>query len=546
MSTTRYLEFDSTYRDRNQYPNPSNFLIEISQTGQKTKEQAVDPISLASPILFWNTSFDEKVASFSVNITGINFTNSLSDSNIFLILGTQNTFRKTNNYYIGCVLQLTDSVTTTRIFTRITSYKLISSDGGGDVAQITVVNSLPTGFPSTSAVTGTIQNPSEDTSTNLIPRVFISSGVSSDNFYVNYMIYNINTGEWKKIIEYNGITNMATLDSNTSTNWADVNINLAIRKNVIANRGTLVEVGTNPTVLQLQNSVSSQSGIYNKSYIRIVTPLPVAPNFSINQPCYSQECQISKYVGGNGYFTAYSGNTFTLSDGSSIDNFYQDCFITNNTTGPTTKRIVSYDGNTKSGTVDSPWGVGNVGDSWSIRSCFMTNSFTSLLTTSDIYELEIYTRDNCTPFSYNGTLVSSQEMVCYEVELINLILPNTTLKSSRGGRAIFYPYLYVELQQVSSTGGGIKGIINSNNPNAYKMLFRAVVDDSTQPASSPFIKIDSDSMTHTIKFKPNDSFIFAVYLPGGDLFETVQQDFYSPKETNPLVQISACFSFKKL
>ena len=40
MSTTRYLEFDSTYRDRNQYPNPSNFLIEISQTGQKTKEQA--------------------------------------------------------------------------------------------------------------------------------------------------------------------------------------------------------------------------------------------------------------------------------------------------------------------------------------------------------------------------------------------------------------------------------------------------------------------------------------------------------------------------
>ena len=186
MSTTRYLEFDSTYRDRNQYPNPSNFLIEISQTGQKTKEQAVDPISLASPILFWNTSFDEKVASFSVNITGINFTNSLSDSNIFLILGTQNTFRKTNNYYTGCVLQLTDSVTTTRIFTRITSYKLISSDGGGDVAQITVVNSLPTGFPSTSAVTGTIQNPSEDTSTNLIPRVFISSGVSSDNFYVNY------------------------------------------------------------------------------------------------------------------------------------------------------------------------------------------------------------------------------------------------------------------------------------------------------------------------------------------------------------------------
>jgi hypothetical protein len=545
MTTTRYLEFDSTYRNRNQYPNPSNFLIEISQTGQKNRDNALDPVSLSSPILFWNTSFDESIASLIVNITGINFTNSTSDSNIFLILGAQNTFRKPINYYNGCVLQLTDTVTTTRIFTRIISYKLISSDITGDIAQVSVLNSLPSGFPSTVAVTGVIENPSENTLTNLIPRVFIPSGVNGDNFYINYHIYNINTGEYKKIIEYNGTTNMATLDSNTNTNWADPDINLAIRKTLIANRGTIVASGTSPNVLQLENSISSQTETYNRSYIRIITPLPTAPNFSINQPCYSQESKIIKYIGGDGYFTQYSGVNFTLSDGSIIDDFYKDCFITNNTAG-ITRRIVSYNGNTKSGVVDIAWGVGNVGDSWSIRSCFMDNTFTGVITNTDMYELETYTKDNANPFSYNGTLVSSQEMVCYEVELINLILPNTTLKSGRGGRAIFYPYLYVELQQVSSAGGGIKGIINSNNPNSYKMLFRAVVDDNSQPSSSPFIKIDSDSMTHTIKFKPNDSFIFAVYLPGGDLFETVQTDFYSPKQPNPLVQISACFSFKKV
>ena len=125
MTTTRYLEFDSTYRDRNQYPNPANFLIEISQTGQKSKENAVDPITLASPILYWNTSFDESVASLSVNITGIDFVNSPSDQNLFLIIGAQGDFRKTVNYYDGAVLQLTDTASTVRIFTRILTYKLI-------------------------------------------------------------------------------------------------------------------------------------------------------------------------------------------------------------------------------------------------------------------------------------------------------------------------------------------------------------------------------------------------------------------------------------
>ena len=78
------------------------------------------------------------------------------------------------------------------------------------------------------------------------------------------------------------------------------------------------------------------------------------------------------------------------------------------------------------------------------------------------------------------------------------------------------------------------------------MLFRAVVDDTSTPAASPFIKIDSDSMIHTIKFRPNDSFRFAVYHSDGELFQTDAQDSYSPNPPNPLVQISATFSFKRI
>jgi hypothetical protein len=162
------------------------------------------------------------------------------------------------------------------------------------------------------------------------------------------------------------------------------------------------------------------------------------------------------------------------------------------------------------------------------------------------YEIEQFSRENCNPFTYTGSTVSSQQEVCYEIELMNLVLPNTLLVSGRGGRAIFYPYLYVELQQVASSNSHQRGIMYSNNPNAYRMLFRALVNDTATPATSPFIKIDGDGMTHAVKFKPNDSFKLGVYHGNGTLFETSLQDTTPPTQPNPMAQISACFSFKRM
>ena len=55
MSNIRYLEIDSTYRNRNLWPDPSNFEIEISQTGTKNKNNALDPVSLSTPIKVWKS-----------------------------------------------------------------------------------------------------------------------------------------------------------------------------------------------------------------------------------------------------------------------------------------------------------------------------------------------------------------------------------------------------------------------------------------------------------------------------------------------------------
>jgi hypothetical protein len=143
-------------------------------------------------------------------------------------------------------------------------------------------------------------------------------------------------------------------------------------------------------------------------------------------------------------------------------------------------------------------------------------------------------------------LVSQSQVVCYEIELLNLILPNRELAVGRGGRIAFYPYVYVELRNVSSSGGAGPGSIYSNNPNSTKMLFRAAVDDTPTPLISPFIKIDGDGMVQTVKFKPNDNLRFSVRMPDGDVFAVTEPETFGPSRPNERIQISAMFSIKRL
>jgi hypothetical protein len=176
--------------------------------------------------------------------------------------------------------------------------------------------------------------------------------------------------------------------------------------------------------------------------------------------------------------------------------------------------------------------------------CTLDCTLPAPLVGGEAFEILGFSRDSVVPFTYTGSLVSQQEMVCYEIELINLVLPNRELKS--GGRIAFYPYVYVELQNVSGASAGTKNVIYSNNPHAKRMLFRAAIDDIPNPDVSPFIKIDGDGMVQTVKFKPNDSFKFGVYLPSGELLHTIDEEHLSPLRPNPLKQISAMFSIRRL
>jgi hypothetical protein len=162
------------------------------------------------------------------------------------------------------------------------------------------------------------------------------------------------------------------------------------------------------------------------------------------------------------------------------------------------------------------------------------------------YNIEIlpFSYDNFNPLTYTGTLV--QQASCYEFELVNLILPNQTLSVGNGSKIAFYPFVYVEISNVSSSSSHLLHTIYSNNPNATKMVFRVPIYDVQDPATTPFVRLLDSSMMQTIKFKPDDNLLFSVRLSNGDIYNTVIPENYSPSLPNPNLQISALFRYRRV
>ena len=227
-----------------------------------------------------------------------------------------------------------------------------------------------------------------------------------------------------------------------------------------------------------------------------------------------------------------------ITNGSSVDDFYTYSWIRIIPTQPSyyylkydipvdnyyaqVAKIVSYNGTTKIAQITSLNYIPPVGSN---------------------FEILQFSYDNAQSFVYSAV---NKEVSDYRVDLINVVLPNLTLNCGYGGRISRYPYVYVQILNVTMAGGGVKNLMLSNNPNAINMIFRCPINDINRPENSPFIKVDGNSMPQFFRFTANDDLQFQVILPNGDLYQTVIQDFYQPVEPNYQVQISAVFAFTKL
>jgi hypothetical protein len=474
---SRYLEIDSTYRNREQYPNPSNFTVLIAQSGTRDAAHAYDPVSLSAPEKTWSPN----------DLIHSGGTVSSNFNNKFEFIANFNTDQpKTeSDYYVG------STITVNGVYTQITSWNLISQNDSDSWFTVTV-------FPEID----NIPNPSEsvifEQKTDFTTgAVFVPNGFLANNYYVGSILYNETKQDYRTILSYDGTHKMIGLDLSTKAG------------------GIITSVGADDW---LDSHVFS----IRKSPPKYVGTFPTPPPI----PGYNQ------------------ATSFLLSTDTnvSVGDFIR---ITGASDNNRTCRITAYTGNGSPAVPANPNSnpptplIPEILANIATTNCIMNPVID--VTTSVNYEILQFSRDNAVPFTYTGSLVSQQEMVCYEIRLINLVLPNKILKS--GGRVAFYPYVYVELQNVSS---GTRNVIYSNNPNSTRMLFRAAIDDIPNPLISPFVKIDGDGMVQTVKFKPNDNFKFGVYLPNGEELETIYTDDFSPAPANPLLQVSALFSMKRL
>lgn len=162
---------------------------------------------------------------------------------------------------------------------------------------------------------------------------------------------------------------------------------------------------------------------------------------------------------------------------------------------------------------------------------------------SDIINICTFNRDNYSPLDYSGTMVSLNQATCYELNLVSLSLPNLPLLT--GSKVAFYPYIYVEFDNVSSPTAHGTNVFYSNHPESSRAMFTATVYPASNPDQQTFMGI-SGSMSQTVKFKPNDALHLRIYLPNGELFQTILQDLLTPYEPWTRMQVQAVFSVSRL
>lgn len=476
--STEYFEINSAYRDRNQFPLPADFDVEISQTGSRDKYQALDPVSEMAPRRVW-IPFSTINGTIAIPASPP-YAPFASEGNTYILSIPTGTAVLTPNWYRGIVVAVTNSSGVVER-SRILLMRYIETIGGNDLFH----TEFDSGY-SNSVVPGnafTMDDPTElaavGPSLNRF-YVWIPLGVPSNNYYIEYYLYNQTRNEWLPIIEYFASTRCAIVGTiptpdpfgrtyKYTNSWTRTDI-LVLRLEPVYEVNNVVAVSPNQKTITLAPTASSINGYYVGSFLRIQT-LPLG---------LTRESH----------------------------------------------RIVFYDGITKEATLDVPFSVPVV--------------------VGNTYEILLFDRDNVFPFVYSGSLVSLREAVCYDVQLLNLILPNTVLNVASGSRAVYYPFVYVQLTQINNSERQGPNSITSNNPNSRRMLFRALVNDTTNDNNSPFIRIDGGGMVQRIKLLPTDSFHFSVHLPNGEIFNVQIPEDYQPDVPNNLIQISALFSFKRV
>lgn len=576
MATTRYIEINSSFRNRNIWPKAADFEILFSENGSTTSQNALDPISLAAPKINWTSNSFAVPSGPSITGTiktlGSNISQIQSEMVVVVeftkAVNIPNFDTQATDYFAGAVIQESP----TNIRSRITKSRFLQESATILTAEFTIIP----GTPLTPGNNIRIADPTDFSDFNNIhlfipgiPHLTINIG---DDSFKNSVLYNqtlsVATGTpvYREVSNYDPTTHMIYCDLQNNpidgtwntTDKFDIRSKAAIPALGAANNSPLTSQNN---VISAPKSFNMQDDFYRNSWIRFPTTshtsMPdiyrkIIKNVSVDTSVKAGSTIVSPANGGTIIFNDNSGC-------SVIPGYYNNAYI-EFTTGVNAGNTFLIEDYTVTNTLPAvktaiissltPIAAVSTGDEFFIRSIY-TLPFPNPIAQGDIFEVLLFTRDNSQPLLFSGGVLSQQEMVCYQIELLNLVLPNRSLVTGNGGLIAFYPYVYVSFQNVSAPGSNLKEVIYSNNPVSRGATFRAAIDDTNNPVSSAYIKIDGDGMVQTIKFKPTDNLRFTVKLPDGELFETqnsipIGTTTGGPFNSNPINQISALFSIKRL
>lgn len=253
----KFLDIDSTYRDRNRFPNPGQFDIIIGNSLPVCN--FVDPISEQTPIITFTPSinyFSLQNGTLLLSPPPFPYQIDEKDSIVVCFDNFQNV-NKTYNYYRGIGLTFITSLPSIEIIT-ISGWIYIGTINNKDCFRIKLNTNI------TTDLTDPTLTLSFDPQVNYSQGyIHIPSGVITSDEYKNYYIHNETIDEYVNIISYDGTIALATF--NAPVFWVE-NQQISIRKKLPGFRGTF---GTGSTNKQLVLS-SSTPNIEKGSFIRLI------------------------------------------------------------------------------------------------------------------------------------------------------------------------------------------------------------------------------------------------------------------------------------
>lgn len=251
---TKFIDIDSTYRNRNQYPNPGDFIVKSTTTnacGEINGITAEDPVLNSYPIHIFKGDVITTTSSFVGGISSKPILDASANPN-------------PDVNYRGALLvntTLTQSCYI-EVYDTITHVAYLGPEGFSEAFQ--------------STDNYTITDPSTPS------RIFYSGGSYLDNAYVGYYLYDATINETRPIVEYDGNISTIVIDPPFSGAW-QIDDLYEIRKDPNVYMRTITYEITQNTIM-IENPPSANDLI--GKFVRIT---------QINSPLYNTVVRIKEY-----------------------------------------------------------------------------------------------------------------------------------------------------------------------------------------------------------------------------------------------------------